>query len=128
MKIVNTIILSAVLGLSAMAQETVINKENINKIDTAKQKADAKPFYQGEILELANAGGYTYILVKEKKQNNDKTELKSFWIAVTLTEAKVGDYIRFQKELVMKNFKSKLLKKTFDEVMFASNLEYRVSK
>jgi len=126
MKIINTILLGAVLGLSAMAQETTASKDSTNEVNTTK--TEVKPFYQGEILELENAGGYTYILVQEKIQGNDKKELKSFWIAVTLTEAKVGDYIRFKKELVMKNYKSKLLKKSFDEVMFASNLEYRVSK
>jgi len=126
MKIINTIIISAALSLSAMAQETVINKDNTSK--TKPAKSEVKPYYQGQIKELKNAGGYTYILVDEKMPGYDQKELKSFWIAVTLTEAKVGDYIRFQKELVMKNFKSKLLKKNFEELMFASNLEYRVSK
>ena len=78
-------------------------------------------YYQGTVVALRQGGAYTYIEVKEK------TEL-TFWIAVTHSEVKVGDYIRFQKELVAKDFKSKALGKTFKELMFASNLEYKVQK
>jgi len=54
--------------------------------------------------------------------------LKSFWIAVESVEANIGDYVRFKKEMIAKNFKSKDLNRVFDEVMFASSLEYRVSE
>jgi len=83
--------------------------------------AEAKPFYQGEIVNFEHGGGYTYIEVKEKTE-------KTFWIAVEKADVKKGDFIQFQKELVMHNFKSKALNKTFDEIMFASNLFYKVKE
>ena len=85
------------------------------------ENQEAKPFYQGVVVNFEHGGGYTYIEVKEK---TDKT----FWIAVEKAEVKKGDFIQFQKELVMHDFKSKALNKTFDEVMFASNLYYKVQE
>jgi len=79
------------------------------------------PYYQGEVVTVEQAGAYTYLEVKEKTE-------KTFWVAVNSADVKVGDYVRFQKELVTKNFKSKALKRTFEELMFASGLQYRVAK
>ena len=78
-----------------------------------------KPFYQGKVINVQQGGAYTYIEVKEKTQ-------KSFWIATNNADVKTGDFIRFQKEIVVKNFKSKTLDKTFNEIMFASNLQYKI--
>ena len=85
------------------------------------QQGNTNLYYQGEIVNFEDGGAYTYIEVKEK------TEL-TFWIVVEKAEVKQGDYIRFQKELVAKNYKSKALNKTFDEIMFAMNLEKKVSE
>lgn len=92
-----------------------ITAQDINKTSIVK------PYYQGFIVKVEQGGAYTYLEVKEATE-------KTFWIAVTSVEAKVGDFVRFQKELVMRDFKSKALKRTFDELMFASGLQYRVNK
>ena len=126
MKIINTIIVASALAVSINAQDANIAKTQKN--DTAKTKAEVKPHYQGEVLETIHSGGYTYLLINEKVPGYNKADLKSFWISVTQTQAKVGDYVRFKKELAMKDFKSKTLNRTFPELMFASDLEYRVSK
>ena len=86
-----------------------------------KKEVNNNPYYQGEVVSVEQAGAYTYLKIKEKTE-------KTFWVAVNSADVKVGDYVRFQKELVTKNFKSKALKRTFGELMFASKLEYRVSK
>lgn len=85
-----------------------------------------KPRYQGIILEVLDTKEYTYLKIDDKTPGSNPKKLKSFWIVVDKSSAKVGDYVRFQKELVTKNFKSKTLNRDFDEVMFASHLEYRV--
>jgi hypothetical protein len=90
-----------------------------------------KPFYQGMIVELKDAAGYTYILIKEDltgHQHEEGHEHNDFWIVVEKTTAKVGDEVRFQKELVTKNYLSKELNETFDELMFASNLQYKIKE
>lgn len=90
-----------------------------------------KPFYQGEVLEVIDAGGYTYIKIKEDLTGHKHDEShvhKDFWIVVERTPSNIGDVIRFQKELVTRNYTSKTLDRTFDEVMFASNVQRKVNK
>ena len=130
MKIINTLVVTAVLTLSINAGDLrdALSAPTVHIKEGTQNQAEVKPFYQGEIIEILNAGSYTYIHVDEKTPGYDPKKLKSFWIAVSATEANIGDYIRFQKELVTENFKSKALDRTFDELMFASGLEYRVSK
>lgn len=130
MKIINTLALSAIIALSMNAQDLrdAIAAPNVQIKEEAHNHAEVKPYYQGVILEMLQAGSYTYLLIDEKTPGYDPKDLKSFWIAVSATEAKVGDFVRFQKELVTENFKSKALNRTFDELMFASGLEYKVSK
>ena len=95
---------------------------NISKmVDDKDEKETVNPFYQGEVVNVEQGGGYTFIEIKEK------TEI-TFWIVVEKADVKVGDYVQFQKELVAHNFESKSLNKTFEELMFAINLQYKVSE
>lgn len=126
MKIVS-IAIATLLAVSINAKDVEVKNSNLIEVDL-NQSSKVKPRYQGVILEILNANGYTYLKIDEKTPGFDPKKLKSFWIVVDSSAAKVGDYVRFTKELVTKNFKSKGLDKTFDELMFASNLEYRVSK
>ena len=80
-----------------------------------------KPYYQGDVFTVEQGGAYTYLEIKEHTG-------KTFWVAVNSAEVKAGDYVRFQKELVTKNFKSKALDKTFEMLMFGSNLEHKILK
>lgn len=82
---------------------------------------EIKPYYQGEIINIEHGGGYTYLEILES------TDM-SFWIVVDRVEAKKGDFVMFQEQLVAQDFYSKALDKTFDEVMFATNLKYRVEE
>ncbi len=100
-----------VLGMLTL-QASEIEKEQVSS-------EQVKPYYMGEIVKVEQGGAYTYLEIKEK--NN-----KSFWIAVNSIEANKGDTVRFQNELVVKDFTSKALNKKFDELMFASNLQYKV--
>jgi hypothetical protein len=70
--------------------------------------------YYGEILSIDNAMGYKYLKVKE----NDK----ELWVAIANAPVKVGEKIGYDKNTIMKNFKSKSLKKIFKEIIFASNV------
>jgi hypothetical protein len=118
--------LSLILSSFAQAEtlKDFIKTQDSNSTVTAKDinhTSTTNPFYQGDVVSVEHGGGYTYIEVKEKTE-------KTFWIAVSNSDVKVGDFVRFQKELVMKNFKSKALKRTFEELMFASSLQYKVEK
>jgi len=105
------------------------NKPEEKKVAAEVAVDQNKPFYQGTIIESIDAGGYTYLKIEEDLKGHKQEEgheHKDFWIAVTKTPAEVGDLIRFQKELVIENFYSKTLDRTFEELMFASNLQYKV--
>lgn len=67
--------------------------------------------HTAKILEIKDAGGYTYIKVEEKG--------KQYWAAIIKSPVKVGQDITFKEQVIMKNFKSKALNKTFENIMFA---------
>ena len=75
----------------------------------------ASTTHTGKVLETMSSGGYTYIKVQEGKS--------SYWVAMTLRDAKVGQEVKFSEQGWMKNFKSKTLNRTFDDILFASDAE-----
>ena len=106
-------LLIALACMTAQAQDMNVTDTNTTAIN--------KPYYQGEVVTVEHGGAYSYLEVKEHTQ-------ETFWVAVNRAEVHVGDYVRFQKELVTKNFKSKALGRTFDMLMFGSNLEHKIIK
>ena len=106
--------------LIALAYITVQAEDVKPNMDT-NTTAIVNLYYQGEVVTVDHGGSYSYLEVKEHTE-------QTFWVAVSRTEAKVGDYVRFQKELVTQNFNSKALDRTFKELLFGSNLQYQVKK
>jgi hypothetical protein len=77
----------------------------------APAKAAAAPG-EGEVVSKVDGAGYTYLELKHQG--------KTFWIAGTQVNAKKGDKIRFEENVVMENFFSKTLNRSFDRIIFAS--------
>lgn len=104
--------------------------EILNKLNPHNTDVDPnKPFYQGEVHEVIGVGSYTYLKIKENiKGHSFKGDHESidFWIVVSSIPVKVGDEVRFQKELVTKNYFSKTLNRYFEELMFASNIQRKI--
>ncbi|MFH0758675.1 MAG: GW dipeptide domain-containing protein [Bacteroidota bacterium] len=67
-----------------------------------------------KVKEVEQVSDYTYLLVKSKK-----TE---FWIAVPTIQASPGETYHYQGGMLMKDFYSKELDRTFDEVLFVEAL------
>lgn len=67
--------------------------------------------HKGKVLQTINSGGYTYIELRKK--SGDK-----IWLAVPAAEIAVGSQQTFNPGMVMPNFESKTLKRTFDEIVF----------
>lgn len=65
----------------------------------------------GKVLQTISGGGYTY--VELRKKSGDKV-----WIAVTSADLTVGSQQTFNPGMVMRNFESKTLKRTFAEIIF----------
>lgn len=72
------------------------------------------PTVTGTIIETMNASGYTYMLVES---GTEKT-----WVAIPATTVAKGAVINYYQGMVMKNFTSKTLDRTFDAVVFSSGL------
>ena len=75
--------------------------------------AAGMPSNEGKVLSTLDAPGYTYMELA--------TTEKRFWIAAPTTRVKVGDRVRFEQSLVMKNFNSKTLNRTFDQIIFVNS-------
>ena len=75
-----------------------------------QQLATAK----GKIVETMDVGSYTYVCVENEGQKQ--------WAAIPTTQVKVGDAVELQPGMVMKNFSSKSLNRTFDTIIFSQGL------
>jgi len=71
------------------------------------------PAHLAEVVSAIDANEYTYVEVRE----GDRTR----WIAGPKTALARGDTVRFDDGVVMTDFYSKLLQRTFPTVMFVSN-------
>jgi len=77
---------------------------------SAAPEAAGNPL-SGTVKETMDSGGYTYVLLT--------TTGGEVWVAAPKTVVKVGQKIAFAPGMVMKNFKSETLNRTFDEVVFS---------
>lgn len=77
----------------------------------AAPKLDGSPL-QGEVLESINAGSYTYLRLK--------TRDGEVWAATMLANMPKGTKVQLHDPMLMTDFESKAMGRTFDEILFAS--------
>jgi len=100
-----------------LASSLVIANEPVATSPAAPQAvpmADVQP-QKGTVISNIEAGSYKYLEVKK----SDKT----LWIVTTNKTPKDGDVILFDEGMVMTNYASKTLNRTFDSVLFVNRLE-----
>lgn len=68
----------------------------------------------GKVVETMNASGYTYLLVEN--------EAGQKWVAVNESAVNVGEEVSYIDGMVMQNFYSKTLDRTFPEIIFSGGL------
>ena len=68
----------------------------------------------GKVLSTLSVPSYTYLEVSQDK--------KTMWLAAATVAAKKGDVVRFDDGMVMTNFYSKTLKRTFPSIVFVNSL------
>ncbi|NVN90741.1 MAG: DNA-binding protein [Desulfuromonadales bacterium] len=69
----------------------------------------------GKVLQTMNSGGYTYVELKQKNGT-------SLWLATSETPVKVGSQMSFSPGVVMNDFKSKSLNRSFDSIVFSGGV------
>lgn len=78
------------------------------------------PTVTGTIVETMNASGYTYMLIESGTEKN--------WVAIPAITVEKGATVNYYEGMVMKNFTSKTLNRTFDAVIFSSGLADQKAK
>jgi len=68
-----------------------------------------------KVKAIEQVANYTYLLVKGKGPE--------YWIAVSSTEIQIGESITYQGGMLMENFHSKELDRTFEKVLFLDGLD-----
>ncbi|MFZ0106585.1 MAG: NrfJ-related protein [Thiobacillus sp.] len=68
----------------------------------------------GKVLSTIAVPSYTYVEVAQGK--------KTLWLAATTSPVKKGDMVRFDDGMVMNNFYSKSLKRSFPSIVFVNSL------
>lgn len=74
----------------------------------------------GTVVSHMDANEYTYIEVNEQGQ--------SVWLAAPRLALKDGDTVRFPGGVTMRDFYSKLLKRTFPAVIFVGGVDVTTAK
>ena len=111
--------LALVLGLTACSQEKAPEPTTTQTVQQAPgpgtAAVPAAPVtVTGKVLETMDASGYTYL--------NVQTEAGDIWVAVNQSTVEVGEEVAFLDGMVMQNFFSKTLDRTFPEIIFSSGL------
>lgn len=70
------------------------------------------PSVKGEVLEIINVSNFTYLRLKTK--DGEK------WAAVVQAPVKQGASVTIENAIVMSNFESKSLKRTFPSILFGT--------
>lgn len=104
----------AVVSTSALAQSLPAGHPPVGAAKDGKGAPEAQLLQKAKVLSTIDAAGYTYLEVTQNK--------KTLWLAGTKVAVKKGDVIRFDDGMVMTNFESKTLKRTFPRVTFVSRV------
>ena len=70
---------------------------------------------QGKVLESIDGAGYTYLRLESAG--------KEYWVAGTSVKVKTGDMVSYDENVVMHDFFSKSMNKTFNKIIFASHVK-----
>ncbi len=107
------IVVAACIG-SMVAMTGVVTQGDIVGVPAVHAGEQQAGIVTGQVLETRNAPGYTYIFVKNAMAEQ--------WVAVPQSEVKVGDTVNYVQGMVMENFPSKSLNRTFEKIVFSEGL------
>ncbi len=119
--LITALLLAALLITVSACGEKATTTTNENAATTTAKSDEAAPAadansWTGEVLETMNSGGYTYVHVD--------TGTEKIWAAATesATAITVGQRVTVPKGMMMQNFPSKTLDRTFEEIYFVGGI------
>lgn len=104
MKVLSLILISFMILFGCANEE----KQDLNEMDALKNEP-----HIAKVLDKIPAKGYTYLQVSENK--------KDFWIAVPKMEIEIGETVYFSRFMIMEDFKSETIDKSFDQILFVED-------
>ena len=109
------VVIVVVAGLLVMQNHnTAYSAKMDNPAGSVEKAKPATGSLTGKVLETMDSGGYTYVLLATVEGEK--------WVAAPKTVVMVGQTAAFASGMVMRNFKSEMLDRTFDEVVFSSGM------
>jgi len=101
-----TILAAACLALAACGSDTS-SDGNVAALPDAELGGNT-----GQVLSVFQVPGYTYVEVRNNGRN--------LWIAGNPVELEEGEIVSWTDSAMMRNFESKALNRTFEELMFVA--------
>ena len=114
MKSIAVLLALAVFTAAAAAQTLPAGHPSVDAKKDAKAAAEAQLPQKAKVVSTIDAPPYTYLEVTQNR--------KTLWLAANAVPAKKGDVIRFDDGMVMTNFHSKMLNRTFPSVLFVNRV------
>ncbi len=114
MKSLPVLLSFAFFSLSAAAQQLPSGHPSVNPSAASKAAPEAQLPQKGKVVSAIAAPPYVYIEAMQDK--------KTVWLAANAVPVKKGDVIRFDNGMVMSNFHSKTLNRTFPSVLFVNQV------
>ena len=103
-----------VFSASAVAQGLPSGHPSVGTNSAGKGAPEAQLPQKAQVLSTISAPPYTYLEVVQNK--------KTLWLAANAIAAKKDDVIRFDNGMVMTNFHSRTLNRTFPSVVFVNRV------
>lgn len=114
MKSIAVLLALAVCSAAAVAQTLPAGHPPVDAKKDGKAAPEAGLPQKAKVVSTIDAPPYTYLEVTQNK--------KTLWLAANAVPAKKGDVIRFDDGMVMTNFHSKMLNRTFPSVLFVNRV------
>ena len=112
MKFFPAMLALTLVSTPVLAQSLPSGHPQMGAAKDGKAAPQAQLPQKAKVLSTVDAAGYTYLEVTQNK--------KTLWLAGPKVVAKKGDIVRFDDGMVMTNFESKTLKRTFPAVTFVN--------
>lgn len=109
-----TLAICLFIGLAAHTGDANASSAVKDAKTSAPATTQAPGNISGTVLETMDSGGYTYLQID--------TGADKPWVAIPQAKVAVGDKVSCQPGMVMKNFSSKTLGRTFESVVFSGGL------
>jgi hypothetical protein len=100
--------------ISAITLFACKDKGTYSKMNSSVTTSIKNDTHKIVVEELKDAGTYAYIYVNEAGKN--------YWMAIPNVKVNIGETYYYNGGMVMKDFESKQLNKTFDEIIFVEGI------